>query len=434
MNRILFILIFLPCFAGAQIVTTIAGSGSGMGYSGDGGPATAAVMSRTYGIARDAAGNIYVTDFNNNRIRKIDPSGIITTFAGTGAAAFSGDGGPATAASLHGPVGLAIGGGNLYVCDNINYRIRKIDASGIITTIAGNGSNSYGGDGGPATAAQISRSNGVAVDAAGNVYMTDLDNARIRKIDASGIITTVVGSGITGYSGDGGPATLAQLDWPDDIKFDAAGNLYFCDFHNNAVRKVNTSGIITTIAGTGVAGFSGDGGPATAAQLRGPDGVLPDLYGNVFIGDMANHRVRMITTSGIIITIAGAGTPAFSGDGGPAILAEFNNTNDMVMDPSGNLYICDYSNHRVRRISGLPLSVPEISRSQVILQPNPAIELLTINCPAIINSVTVVNIDGKIVHSGKYNSNEVQVNVGGIPTGIYFVTINGMETREFIKK
>ncbi len=344
-----------------SIITTIAGSGTGMGYSGDGGPATAALMSKTYGMARDAAGNIYVTDFNNNRIRKIDPSGIITTYAGNGTAAFSGDGGPATAASLHGPVGLAIYGSTLYFCDNINYRVRKIDATGIISTIAGNGVNGYGGDGGPATSAQISRSNGVAVDGSGDVYITDLDNARVRKIGASGIISTVVGSGISGYSGDGGPATLAQLDWPDDIKFDAAGNLYFCDFHNNAVRKVDTSGIITTIAGTGIPGFSGDGGPASAAKLLAPCAVLPDTHGNIYISDADNHRIRLINPSGIISTIAGIGTPGFSGDNGPALSAEVNRPNDMIFDATGNLYFCDIENHRVRKIALSSLSVSSIS-------------------------------------------------------------------------
>ncbi len=434
MNRIFFIFLFLPGIVNAQIITTIAGSGSTAGFSGDGGPATAATMTKTFGLAKDATGNIYVADFDNNRIRKIDASGIITTFAGNGSGAFTGDGGPATAASLHGPVGIAFAGGSLYICDNMNYRIRKVDAAGIITTVAGNGSNGYSGDGGPATTAKISRSNAVELDGSGNLYIADLDNACVRKVDLSGVITTVVGSGITGYSGDGGPATLAQLNWPDNIKFDATGNLYICDFNNDAIRKVNTAGIITTIAGTGVAGFSGDGGPATAARLRGPDGVYADVYGNVFIADADNHRVRIVTPSGIIMTIAGTGTPAFSGDGGPAIFAQLNRSADIVIDATGDFYFCDIENHRVRKISGLTLSVPKISQSQITLNPNPASEFLTINSSSIVKEVTVINIDGKVMLNGNYSSEVVKLDVAALSAGIYFITINGTETREFIKQ
>lgn len=434
MKRIFFILLLLPCFSGAQIITTIAGSGSVSGFGGDGGPATAATMSRTYGLARDAASNIYIADFDNHRIRKIDPSGIITTFAGNGTGAFTGDGGPATAASIQGPVGLAFNGGNLYICDNMNYRIRKVDATGIITTVAGNGTDGYSGDGGAASAAQISRCNAVEFDASGNLYIADLDNACVRKVDLSGVITTIAGSGTAGYSGDGGAATLAKLNWPDNIMFDATGNLYICDFKNDVVRKVNTSGIITTMAGTGIGGFSGDGGPATAAQLHGPDGIFPDAHGNVFIADMDNHRIRLVDASGTIYTIAGTGAAGFGGDGGLAILAQLNKTADIVIDPTGDLYFCDYDNYRVRKISGFTLSVPKIARSQITLHPNPTTELLAINSFYTINNLTVVSIDGSIMYNSNYNSEEVMLNVSAYPAGVYFVNINGKETREFVKE
>lgn len=257
-----------PCIAGAQIITTIAGSGSAAGFSGDGGPATAALMGRLFGLACDAAGNIYVSDFTNNRIRKVNTSGVISTYAGNGSGSTSGDGGPATAAGLNGPSELALYGNSLFIAEHNSSRVRKVDiTTGIITTYAGTGLNGYSGDGGPATAAKISRPYGIGVDNAGNVYIPDQDTHRMRKVDTFGIITTFAGTGTSGYSGDGGPATLAKIHLADDIKCDTSGNIYFCDFLNDAVRKIDTSGIITTIAGTGIAGFSGDGGPATATPV-----------------------------------------------------------------------------------------------------------------------------------------------------------------------
>ncbi len=440
MNRILFILLFFPCIAGAQIITTIAGSGSAAGFSGDGGPATAALMGRLFGLACDAAGNIYVSDFTNNRIRKVNTSGVISTYAGNGSGSTSGDGGPATAAGLNGPSELALYGNSLFIAEHNSSRVRKVDiTTGIITTYAGTGLNGYSGDGGPATAAKISRPYGIGVDNAGNVYIPDQDTHRMRKVDTFGIITTFAGTGTSGYSGDGGPATLAKIHLADDIKCDTSGNIYFCDFLNDAVRKIDTSGIITTIAGTGIAGFSGDGGPATAAQLFGPSAVLPDLYGNIYICDADNHRLRMINPSGIISTVAGIGTAGFSGDGGPAVSAEVNRPNDMVFDAAGDLYICDIENHRVRKISPPPgdnsyLSSQLTLQSQTSVYPNPVSEFLNVSCSISINSIAIANLDGQVVYSSKYNSGEVQVNVTDFPAGIYFVNINGMETKEFVKK
>jgi uncharacterized protein YjdB len=346
-----------------RIITTIAGSGTSTSTSGDGGPATSATMGRLFGLARDGVGNTYVSDFTNNRIRKIDTSGVITTFAGTGAGITSGDGGPATGAGLNGPSELALYGNNLYIAEHNSSRVRKVDiASGIITTYAGNGITGYSGDGGPATAAQISHPYGIGVDNAGNVYIPDQGTYRIRKVSAAtGVITTFVGTGVAGNSGDGGPASAATIQLGDDIKCDTAGNIYFCDFVNNVVRKINTVGIITTIAGTGVGGFSGDGGSATAAKLLGPCAVLPDVHGNVYICDADNHRIRLINPSGVIATIAGIGSPGFSGDNGPALSAEVNRPNDMIFDATGNLYFCDIENHRVRKIALSSLSVSSIS-------------------------------------------------------------------------
>ena len=323
----------------------------------DGGPATAAQLLRPAGVATDSVGNLYIADNTNHRIRKVDPSGIITTVAGTGARGFGGDGGPATVAYLRSPWGIAVDGAdNLYIADRDNNRIRKVDSSGIITTVAGTGARGFGGDGGPATAAQLARPrDGVAVDSAGNLYIADRDNNRIRKVDTSGIITTVAGTGIRGFGGDGGPAVQAWLNYPADMVLDGAGNLYIADNDNHRIRKVDTSGIITTVAGTGAHGFGGDGGPAVQARLYHPNGVTLDGAGNLYITDYYNDRIRKVDTSGIITTVAGTGARGYGGDGGPAIHARLHSPRDVALDGAGNLYIADQENHRIRVVKTKPL-------------------------------------------------------------------------------
>src|ERR1017187_2403392 len=305
---------------GGYFMVTVAGNGSG-GFGGDGGPATSAQLSGPAGVATDATGNLFVADWSNCRIRKVASSGIITTVAGTGACGFGGDGRLATAAYLHSPGGVAVDAvGNLFVADTYNNRIREVSASGIITTVAGGGAyNGCGGDGGPATAASLGFPNGVAVDAFGNLFIADTSNSRIRKVSAGGIITTVAGTGTAGFSGDGGLAMAAQMSSPAGVLVDAAGNLFIADAGNQRIRKVSAGGIITTVAGTGTAGFSGDGGPATDAQLSVPYGVAVDAFGNLFIADTGNQRIRTVSASAIIATIAGTGIQGSSGDGGPAI-------------------------------------------------------------------------------------------------------------------
>jgi uncharacterized protein (TIGR03437 family) len=328
-------------------------AGNGLeGFTGDGGPATGASLFVPLGLAVDANGNIYISDFGNSRVRKVSSGGIISTVAGNGLFGYSGDGGPAASALLNAPEGLAVDtAGNLYIADSGNQRIRKISPAGIISTVAGNGVAEFSGDGGQATAAALYSPKGVAVDAAGNLYIADQNNNRIRKVTPGGIITTVAGSGTRGFGGDGGPATSALLYWPTAVAVDLAGNLYIADQNNNRIRKVGPDGTITTVAGNGTGGFSGDGGPATNAALSGARRVAVDTAGNLYLGDAGNGRIRKVSPDGIISTVAGNGGFRFSGDGGLAAGASLQNPQNLALDVAGNLFVADTDNHRIRKIT-----------------------------------------------------------------------------------
>ena len=345
---------------------------------GDGGTAAAAYLRWPFDTAVDGAGNLYIADGYNHRIRKVDAAGTITTVAGTGTAGYGGDAGPATAAQLNSPYGVAVdSSGNLYIADTFNNRIRKVDAAGTITTVAGTGGGGFGGDGGEATMARISFPNRVALDGAGNLYIADTYNDRIRKVDAAGMITTVAGSGGRGSTGDAGPAIAAQLNQPRGVAVDGAGNLYIADRSNHRIRKVDASTRdISTVAGTGVVGYGQDGVEATAGQLGYPYDVEVDSSGNLYIADTATHRVRKVDTAGIITTLAGTGTRGYSGDCAAPAAAQIDFPVGVALDGAGNVYIADTYNHRIRKIGPAPGSAsgPCAAAEPVPPPPEPTVE------------------------------------------------------------
>jgi trimeric autotransporter adhesin len=333
------------------VIATVAGSGM-QGFGGDGGPATSAQMYLPAAVALDSVGNLFIADSNNSRVRKVTPTGTISTVAGKDTSGFSGDGSAATSAELQDPVGIAIDAqGNLFIADYSNQRIRKTTAAGVISTVAGNGTAGFSGDGGQATSAQLNQPWGVAVDSSGNLFVADLMNNRVRKVTPDGTISTVAGIGNPGFSGDGGQATSAQLNLPAGLAVDRVGNLYIADSGNHRIRRVTPGGIISTVAGTGMAGFSGDGGDATLAEISRPTGVAVDGSGDLFIADHDNNRIRWITLDGVIYTVAGTGSAGFSGDGGPATSAQLNFATSVAADSAGNLYIADYDNNRIRKVA-----------------------------------------------------------------------------------
>jgi len=343
------------------IINTVAGGGSGCGGQtdsvGDGCPASSASLHPT-GTALDSAGNLYIADIDNQRVRKVDTNGNITTVAGTGTMGYNGDNIPATSAQLSDPEAVAVdGAGNLYIADRFNYRVRKVDTSGNITTVAGTGTSGYNGDGIPASTAQLKQPTGLALDGAGNLYIADFTGQRVRKVDTSGTITTLAGNGTEGYI-DNVAATSGEVANPNSVALDSAGNLYIADSYNCLIREVTAAtGTITTVAGTTAGagtsancGSSGDGGAATAAELSSPYGVAVDSAGDIYIADFDNQRIRKVNGVGTINTVAGTGTAGSGGDGGPATSAGFFGPDAVTVDPAGNLYIADDGNGRIRKV------------------------------------------------------------------------------------
>ncbi len=336
-----------------QLVSTLAGNGT-FGGAGDGGAAVSAQLFAPRAVAVDGQGNVFVADTQNHRIRKIAPSGVITAFAGTGILGSSGDGGPATEATLNEPRSvIADSAGNVYIGDYRNHRVRKVAPDGKISTVAGTGIEGDRGDGGPATQAEMSLPLGLALDTQGNLYIAETGGNRVRKVNASdGKIATVAGTGDVGFSGDGGPATAARFDFLSGLAVDRQGNLYIVDQGNYRLRKVNASdGRISTIAGTGTPGYNGDDIPASTAQLNETRLITLDAAGDLYLADQVNNRIRKITlSSGVITTVAGSGIGGFGGDNGAPATALLNFPTGVAVDAQGNLFIADGSNHRIRKV------------------------------------------------------------------------------------
>ncbi|MCZ6489303.1 MAG: hypothetical protein O7A06_02090 [Acidobacteria bacterium] len=324
------------------VITTVAGNGT-EGFSGDDGQATSASIAGPNGVAVDTNNNLYIADFGNNRIRRVNPDGTITTVAGNGIMGFTGDGGQATGTSLNEPRGVVVdSAGNFYIADEGNNRIRRVDSSGVISTVAGTGFPSITCNTG------LFSPTDVDLDASGNLYIANAGAFQVCRVDTSGTITTVAG-GSLGFSGDGGLATQAALNTAQGVAVDSAGILYIADRFNHRIRQVE-NGIITTVAGNGSAGFSGDGGLATNAMLNMPYSVAVDTVGNLYIADAGNHRIRKVTPEGTITTVAGDGTAGFSGDGNAATDASLNFPLGVAVDSAGNIYIADIGNSRIRKV------------------------------------------------------------------------------------
>lgn len=342
----------MAAVSASHTISRVAGTGV-LGFAGDDGPALSADLGEPLGVARDAAGNIYIGDRFNHRVRRVGTDGKIAAFAGNSLNVHGGDGGPALSAGIGGPAGVAFDSlGNLYVASQFHKRVRMVTPAGLVSTYAGTGGIGYSGDNGLATAAQIGEPVGLAVDSSRNLYIASWTTNVVRKVSATtGIITTVAGTGTGGFSGDGGGATSAQLSAPMDVAVDAAGVVYIADQLNHRIRKVALNGVITTIAGTGSPGSAGDGGPATVGQLNTPSGVAVDPDGTIYIADTFNRRIRAIAPDGVISTVAGTGVVGNTGDGGAAGSAQLSDLWDVIVEPDGSVLFTQLgASPAVRRI------------------------------------------------------------------------------------
>lgn len=332
-------------------ISTVAGTGE-LGMSGDGGPAIAARIQKPTAVALSSRGHLYIAAEQSQRVRMVDLDSTISTVMGTGRTEMQSEERLAVEMNLDNAYGIAVDqDDNLYVLSRGHSKIFKVGKDGIARHIAGMGERGFAGDGGEATDAQINFANHLVADAEGNLFVADTGNQRIRKISTDRIITTIAGTGEMGFGGDGGKAVEAQFAYPSAIAIDDAGSLYIADFNNHRIRRISPDGIIVTIAGTGEPGYNGDGKNALETQIGEPCGVAVDRAGYVYIGDQINHRVRVVTPAGIMHTVAGTGVRGYSGDGGPAEEAQTSNPDIIAFDREDNLYIPDHMNGVVRKLT-----------------------------------------------------------------------------------
>ncbi|MES2516034.1 MAG: T9SS type A sorting domain-containing protein [Bacteroidota bacterium] len=407
----------------SQIINTVVGTGIA-GYNGDNILATTADITTVGGMVFDQAGNLYLSDHNNHRIRKVDSNGLITTIAGNGVMGFAGDNGPAINASLNYPAGLSFdAAGNLYIADFYNERIRKVNmTTGVITTVAGNGVWGNSGDNGPATLAQVGTPDYLAFDSQGNLYITQGNHHCIRKIDVSGTITTIAGTGTSGYNGDNIPAVSAQVDFPVGITIDAQDRIYFSELGGARVRKIDQSGMISTLAGTGISGYNGNGITATTAQVQNLRGLTLDAQGNLVI--VSNNRIRKIDSQGNLTTIAGSGNVGYNGDLIPALTADFTHPTAICYSVAGDLYVADNDNYRVRTVFLVDGVKDQFdSHAGINVFPNPTSGNFTISFPADAKKIKITNAVGQVIC--EYNvTTETVMNSKLFESGIYFVSVS----------
>lgn len=427
-KRLFFILYMLHTVAHAQIIITSAGTGAG-GFGGDGGSATVATLYNPYGVTLDKDGNLYICDNGNRRVRKVSPAygGIITTVAGNGTAGFSGDGSDASYAQIDGAWDIAVDKkGNVFIADGGNERIRKIAPSGIISTFAGTGIAGYNGDGIPATSAQLNSPIGICVDDTCNVYIADAYNHRIRKIDTFGTISTIAGNGISGFTADGSRADTAALGNVYAVRVNNVGKIYFAD--NYRLRKINEAGKIITIAGNGISGSTGDGGDALAASVD-ISAFCIDTVDNIFIAEGNANKIRKISSLGVINSFAGTGIGGYYGDLGIPENARLNLCQGVAISPYGDVYIGDVANNRIRMISAhltKVISPPDVEKSLSIL-PNPATDAIIITLTDEISTeheAGIFTVDGRLLFSFCLQSN-LPTHIDAIwPSGTYIINIS----------
>ena len=392
-------------------------------------------------IAFDRTGNLYVAGGDSYKVYKIDTLGGVITIAGLGYRGFSGDGGPATAAAVGAVVGIAIdSGGNVFFSDDENV-VRKIDChSGVITTVAGNGLTGFHGDGVLATATSLYGPGGICFDRFNNLIISDVANERIRKVGSDGVISTIAGHGVFGVQyGDGGPATAASLI-PNGICIDDWGNIYSVQYNEGVIRKIDTFGIITTVAGDSMQRlYNGDGIAATDAHLD-PYTLVCDRYGNLFVSDYYNERIKEITTDGIIHTVAGNGIVGFSGDGGPADSAEMHGPAGLALDRCDNLYFMDLNASRIRKVSFNPdcwplgTTQPIVSNANITLTPNPATQVLTITSPQAMRNIVLTDYLGRAVLRVACGGQRQELDVSALPPGLYVARMELADGEVVVRK